>query len=344
MSTPRVAISMGDPTGIGPEVTLAALERSRLRRELTPILVGDPAVYAATAARLGRRADFAEWAPPAPLPARAVPVRVVARLAEHQRKPGRPTIAGGRAAHAAIVEAVALIRSGAADALATAPICKANLVAAGVPVGGHTELLADLCGGIPVRMMMVGTRLRVVLVTTHLALSGVPAAVTAAGVRTTLAIADRALRRHFGLSRPRLGVAGLNPHAGEQGMFGKEEIRVIAPAVRAARRQGIDARGPLAADSLFPLALQGQFDALVCMYHDQGLAPFKLLHFADGVNVTIGLPFPRTSPDHGTAHDIAGRGVANPGSMVAALRMAASLATRNRTKGRQPRAAIQGLG
>lgn len=322
----RVAVSMGDPTGIGPEVTLAALLRRPTSRALAPILVGDPAVYAAAAAQLGARVRLAEWTPPAPLPSGALPVRVAARLTASQRRPGRPTVAGGHAAYASIVEAVRLVRAGFADALTTAPICKANLVAAGRRVSGHTELLAELCGGVPVRMMMAGQRLRVILVTTHLALSAVPKAISRTLVLDTLRIAQRALRVHFGLARPRLGVAGLNPHAGEQGLFGTEEMRVIAPAVRAARRSGIDARGPFAADSLFPLALKGGVDAVVCMYHDQGLAPFKLLHFTDGVNVTIGLPFVRTSPDHGTAHDIAGRGVADPGSMAAALRLAAALA------------------
>jgi 4-hydroxythreonine-4-phosphate dehydrogenase len=316
---------MGDPTGIGPEVTLAALLRGGLGRVLTPILVGDPAVYEVAAAQLDVRARFAAWAPPAPLPRGAIAVRAVSALPARQRRPGRPSLAGGRAAHAAIVEAVRLVRSGAADAMATAPICKANLVGAGLPASGHTELLAALCGGVPVRMMMVGPRLRVVLVTTHLALAAVPTALSQALVRDTLIIAHRALRTQFGIARPRLGVAGLNPHAGEQGAFGDEEIRTIAPAVRAARRRGIDARGPLAADSVFPHALAGRFDAVVCMYHDQGLAPFKLLHFADGVNVTLGLPFVRTSPDHGTAHDIAGRGVADARSMAAALRLAAAL-------------------
>jgi len=319
-------VSMGDPTGIGPEVTLAALLHRGLRRTLTPILVGDPAVFEVAAAQLGVRARFAEWAPPGELPRDAFAVRAVAHLPPRARHPGRPTVAGGRAAHAAILEAVRLVRSGCADALTTAPICKANLVAAGLAAGGHTELLARLCGDVSVRMMMVGARLRVVLATTHLALAAVPKAITQPLVRETLTIAAEALRSHFGVARPRLGVAGLNPHAGEQGVFGDEEIRVIAPAVRAARRRGIDARGPLAADSLFPAAAAGQFDAVVCMYHDQGLAPFKLVHFAEGVNVTVGLPFVRTSPDHGTAHDIAGRGIADPRSMVAALQLAAVLA------------------
>lgn len=340
-SVPRIAISMGDPTGIGPEVTLAALLRHRLRSTLAPILVGDPAVYEVAAAQLGLRARFAEWEPGTPLPRRALPVRVVARLPVADRRPGRPTVGGGRAAYAAIVEAVRLVRDDTAAALVTAPICKANLVAAGLPACGHTELLADMCGGVPVRMMMAGPRLRVVLATTHLRLAAVPRALTEPLVRETLVIAARALRTQFGIAHPRLGVAGLNPHAGEQGVFGDEETRIIAPAVRAARRAGIDARGPLAADSLFPIALRERIDAAVCMYHDQGLAPFKLMHFADGVNITIGLPFVRTSPDHGTAHDIAGRGIADPRSMAAALRLAARLSlSKSRSAFRVPRSAL----
>jgi 4-hydroxythreonine-4-phosphate dehydrogenase len=327
-AVPRVAISMGDPTGIGPEVTLAALQRRGLRRSLRPILVGDVGTFTDTAHRLGLRLEIVPWEPGQPLPAGGVAIRRVAELPARQRRPGRPTLAGGRAAHAAIVEALRLVRSGAADALTTAPICKANLIAAGIEVSGHTELLAALCGNVPVRMMMVGDVLRVALVTTHLALRDVPDAFDAAAVLETIRIADRALRDRFRLRRPRIGVAGLNPHAGEQGVFGDEDARRIAPAVRRARRLGIDARGPLAADSLFPLARTGHFDAAVCMYHDQGLAPFKLLHFADGVNFTAGLPVVRTSPDHGTAHDIAGSGRADASSMTAALRMAAQLAAR----------------
>ena len=337
MSTARpIAVSMGDPTGIGPEVTLAALQRRALRSSVRPILVGDPAVYEVAAAQLGIRRRMVVWSPSLPLPdGGALAVYPVATVAARDRRPGHPSIAGGRAAYAAILAGMRLVRDGYADALVTAPICKANLVAAGINAPGHTELLAKLCGGVPVRMMMTGTRLRVVLATTHLAIRDVPSALTSRLVRDTLVIADAGLRRHFGIVRPRLGVAGLNPHAGEGGLFGDEERRIIAPAVRAARRAGIDARGPLAADSLFPLAAAGGVDAVICMYHDQGLAPFKLLHFADGVNVTIGLPFVRTSPDHGTAHDIAGRGVADPSSMAAALALAATLGT---ARSRQPSA------
>jgi 4-hydroxythreonine-4-phosphate dehydrogenase len=320
-----VAISMGDPTGIGPEVTVAALAGRGMRAVVRPILVGDAQVYAAAARRLHLPLRLCPWEPGEPLPRRGMALRSVATLRAAERRPGHPSEAGGRAAYRAIVAAAELVQSGAAAALVTAPICKANLVAAGIATSGHTELLAALAGGVPVRMMMVGKRLRVVLVTTHLGIAQVPGAITTAGVEETIAIADRSLRRDFGLRRPRIGVAGLNPHAGEGGLFGDEEARVITPAIAAARRRRINAVGPLAADSLFPLHAAGKFDAVVCMYHDQGLAPFKLLHFADGVNFTAGLPFVRTSPDHGTAHDIAGKGKADARSMIAALGLATRL-------------------
>ncbi len=332
MSPPRVAISMGDPTGIGPEVTLRALARRAVRAQLRPILVGDPAVFAATAAQLGVRLRLLPWAPPAPLPERGIPVYAVAALRAGERRPGQPSAAGGRAAHAAILAAVDLVQRGSAEVLTTAPICKANLVDAGLAVAGHTELLAALAGNAPVRMMMVGGDLRVVLATTHLAIARVPGALSRRLVLDTIVIAARALREQFGLAAPRLAVTGLNPHAGEGGLFGDEEARHIAPAIREAVRRGICASGPLAADSAFPLAAGGRFDAVVCMYHDQGLAPFKLVHFADGVNFTAGLPFVRTSPDHGTAHDIAGQGRADARSMAAALVLAAQLGARAQTR------------
>ena len=334
----RVVISMGDPTGIGPEVAIRGLTHGRTHRMLRPILVGDLAVFQATVDQLRLSLPLASWQPPAALPRGAVAVREVSTLSPQQRRPGRPTVASGRAAHNAIVEAVQLVQRGIADALVTAPICKANVVAAGVAVGGHTELLAQLTQTTPVRMMMVGKRLRVVLVTTHVAIAQVPALLSRRLIFDTILLTHRTLHERFGLTHPRIGVAGLNPHAGERGLFGDEEQRLITPAIRAAVRRHIRVAGPFAADSLFPLTLAGRFDALVCMYHDQALAPFKLLHFADGVNVTMGLPFIRTSPDHGTAHDIAGRGRANPGSMIAALQLAAQLG-RARPAGRTRRAA-----
>jgi 4-hydroxythreonine-4-phosphate dehydrogenase len=323
---PRLVISMGDPSGIGPEVTLKALAGRRSRGGARVILVGDPGVYEETAAWLKLRLRFVPWAPPDPLPASGLPVRVIAELRPRERRLGRPGVAGGKAAYDAIIEAVRLISEGFADALVTAPICKANLAAAGANVPGHTELLAKLSHTAEVRMMMVGSRLRVALVTTHLSIARLPASLSTRRVLDTITITQGALKRQFGIVQPRIAVTGLNPHAGEQGMFGDEEIRIIAPAVAQAARRGIKVVGPLAADGAFPHAMAGEYDAVVCMYHDQGLGPFKLVHFADGVNFTAGLPFVRTSPDHGTAHDIVGRGIADACSMVAALSLAAKLA------------------
>ncbi len=322
----RLAITMGDPGGIGPEVTLKALAARPVAKLVQPILVGDLAVWRETAERLGVNLRFAAAAPMPP--AGCVPVVVTSELATRHRRPGLPSTrravaACGEAAYAAILAAVGLVQKGEAAAVVTAPISKAHLGAAGHDFPGHTELLAQLAGGVPVRMMMVGSQLRVALVTTHLALAEVPRSLSRANVLETIAIASKALRRHFGIPSPRVAVAGLNPHAGEQGRFGMEEVQVIAPAVQAARRRGHDVSGPFAADGLFAQAAHGDYDAVVCMYHDQGLGPFKLLHFADGVNYTAGLPFVRTSPDHGTAFDIAGTGQADPRSMMAALQLAA---------------------
>jgi 4-hydroxythreonine-4-phosphate dehydrogenase len=319
---------MGDPTGIGPEVIAKALHGRGLRHKLQPILVGDLRVFEQTAELLRLPLRFIAWEPPEPLPSHAVPVKVVSRLKVRESRSGRPTEAGGRAAHAAILEGVRLVQAGRAQAIVTAPICKANLAAAGLAASGHTELLAELTGGGPVAMMMVGSRLRVALVTTHMAIAHVPASLSTDHIASVIGVVNGALRKHFGIRRPHIGVAGLNPHAGEAGLFGHEDEKIIRPAVKKTRRRGIHAEGPLAADSLFPQALAGRFDVIVCMYHDQGLAPFKLLHFSDGVNFTAGLPFVRTSPDHGTAHDIAGCGVADPRSMIAALSLAARLSQR----------------
>jgi 4-hydroxythreonine-4-phosphate dehydrogenase len=331
---PRVAISMGDPTGIGPEVVVEALARPAVRRRLTPILVGDLETLRAAAARQRLDLELAPWERGAPLPRTASAVRETSRLERAQRRPGRPTLAGGRAAYAAIVESVSLIAAGHADALATGPVCKANLAAAGVAESGHTELLQKLANAPAVRMMMIGDRLRVALVTTHVAIARLPRLLSRRAVLDTILLTQATLRDRFGVARPRIAVTGLNPHAGEEGLFGDEERRFIAPAVRDAQRAGVRAEGPLAADSLFPHAAAGRYDAVVCMYHDQGLGPFKLLHFADGVNYTAGLPFVRTSPDHGTAHDIAGQGKADASSMAAALALAARLAKRRPSRAR----------
>jgi 4-hydroxythreonine-4-phosphate dehydrogenase len=213
-------------------------------------------------------------------------------------------------------------RSGQAAGLVTAPINKAAIRSAGCNFPGHTELLAERCQVEKVVMMLAGARLRVCLVTTHLALSAVPATLSRAEIEATIRITDQALRDHFGVRTPKLAVLALNPHAGESGLFGDEEERLIVPAIAAARAAGIDASGPHSADTLFHFAARGAYDAVICMYHDQGLIPLKLLHFEDGVNVTLGLPIIRTSVDHGTAYDLVGTGTASSASLVAALRMA----------------------
>jgi 4-hydroxythreonine-4-phosphate dehydrogenase len=301
---------MGDPAGIGPEVALLAAARAR--REAEIVWIGDAGVLSETARKLGL----------------AEPRRVieVSSLARSERRPGHPTGAGAAAAYEAILRGVGLVREGAVAGIVTAPVSKKAIHDLGHDFPGHTETIAALVGGAEVRMMMWGPRLRVVLVTTHVPYASVPASLSVDRVVRTAEIAAGALRRRFGIRRPRLALAGLNPHAGEGGAFGDDEIRVLAPAVAKARDAGIRLSGPHPADTVFHLALEGEFDAVIALYHDQGLAPFKVLHFRDGVNVTLGLPFPRTSPDHGTAFAIAGKGRADAASMTAALRLAARMA------------------
>ena len=216
--------------------------------------------------------------------------------------------------------------------MATAPISKRVLQLAGYPYPGHTELLAKLTHQRECRMMLLGKRLKVVLATVHLPLVQVAQELTRERVRVTLEMAYQGLRKYFAIPRPRLAVAALNPHAGEEGIFGREEKEIIFPAVQGARRQGIHADGPLPADTLFYQAVRGDYDAVVCMYHDQGLIPLKLLHFFGGVGLTLGLPLIRTSVDHGTAYDIAGKDKADPSSMKEAILLAARLARQNQKR------------
>ena len=230
-----------------------------------------------------------------------------------------------------IEEAVRLVQANQLAGLVTCPISKAALKAGGYRFPGHTEMLAELCQARDFAMMMAGATLKITLVSIHQPLAEVPGAITQEAVLRMINITGQALRDDFAVPEPRLAVAGLNPHAGEDGMFGEEEQRVIAPAVAAARRAGWQVEGPFPPDTIFGKAVAGQFDAVVCMYHDQGLIPFKLLHFSDGVNVTLGLPIVRTSVDHGTAYDIAGKGLAEPTSLAAAVAMAEAIVA-NRQK------------
>jgi 4-hydroxythreonine-4-phosphate dehydrogenase len=329
-------LTMGDAAGIGPEIIVSAFASGAAQGA---VVIGDVDVMRRaarlhadrflTVAHIERPADAAAL-PPACVPV-LLPPKLPAGLADTRW--GAIDARCGAAAARCIEHAVALVQAGAGSAIVTAPIHKEALAAAGVGYPGHTEMLQALAaqGGTlpPVRMMLANDELRVVLVTIHMALRRAIDAVTFDAVLQTLRITQRALAA-FGLASPRIAVAGLNPHAGEGGLFGDEEQRIIAPAVRAAVAEGIHASGPFAPDTVFMRARHtaahpGEFDAVVAMTHDHGLIPVKYLGVEQGVNVTLGLPFVRTSPDHGTAFDIAGRGVADASSLIAALRMARQL-------------------
>ncbi len=287
MRKPRIAITSGDPAGIGPEIAAKAAADARVVAACDPIVLGPPAGSFFAAGQLSAEA--------------------------------------GRAAYDVIVRAVGEARGGRVDAVATAPVNKEAFRLAGLPWHGHTDLLAHLTGAPHVAMLFHSEVLRVVLATVHVPLSEVPRTLTQASLEATLDLTARELPR-FGVGAPRIAVAGLNPHAGEHGLFGREEIDVIAPAIAACRARGADVSGPFPGDTIFIRARRGDFDVVVACYHDQGLIPVKLLAFGQAVNVTLGLPIVRTSVDHGTAFDIAGKGIADPESMVAAVLLAARLA------------------
>lgn len=317
---------MGDACGIGPEIIARLWQQGAVQ---DAVVVGDPAVMRRALRVVGgglavaTLTDLSELprVPPHCLPVWA-PEGLPADLVE--APVGQIDARAGAAAARCIEAAVAQVQAGAARALVTAPIHKEALNAAGSPYPGHTEMLQALAGGVPVRMMLANEELRTVLVTIHCSLRQAIERVTREAVRETLVITHAALRR-MGFATPRIAVAGLNPHAGEGGLFGDEEIVHIAPAIADARAAGIEASGPFAPDTIFMRARRGEFDVVVAMVHDHGLIPVKYLGVEQGVNVTLGLPFVRTSPDHGTAFDIAGRGVADPASLAAALAMARRL-------------------
>jgi len=293
VAKPRVGITVGDPAGIGPEIAAKAAADPRV------LEVCEPRLYGASGDAL---AGFT---------------------------PGRLSADAGRAAYDAIVAAVADARAGTIDAIATAPINKEALALAGLPWKGHTDLLAHLTGTPRVAMMFDSVELRVVLATIHVPIADVPRLLTRELVDFIIDLTARELPR-FGYPRPRLALAGLNPHAGEHGVIGEEDEAVLRPAVAAARERGVEITGPWPGDTVFGRAARGEFDAVIACYHDQGLIPVKLLAFGRAVNVTLGLPIVRTSVDHGTAFDIAGRGVADASSLVEAIRLAARLATAGR--------------
>ncbi|MCV6593165.1 MAG: 4-hydroxythreonine-4-phosphate dehydrogenase PdxA [Silicimonas sp.] len=312
---PPVAVSCGDPSGIGPEIIAGAW--SALKGAVPFFVIGDPA-------HLPNDIPLAEIRDPseaADMVAKALPV--LSHRFPRPAPPGAP--APENAAHVVdvIARAVTLITEGRASALTTAPIAKKELVDhAAFAFPGHTEFLAHLAGVDRVVMMLASDELRVVPATIHIPLNEVPAALTADALEATIRLTEAGLRRDFGLDAPRLAITGLNPHAGEGGMLGAEDDAVIAPVIAKLAREGMAIRGPIPADTLFHAEARATYDAAVAMYHDQALIPIKTLAFDRGVNVTLGLPFPRTSPDHGTAFDIAGKGIARPTSMVEALKLA----------------------
>ena len=286
---PTIAVTAGDPSGIGPEIAVKAIRDPRVVAVCRPVIYGPHSVE-----------DLESF------PA------------------GRVNAAAAQAAYTAIVQATADAMAGHVRAIVTAPISKEALAAAGLSWRGHTDLIAHLCGVSDVAMMFWSDRLRVVLTTVHVALADVPREFTRERLSGVIRLTWQSLPR-FGLDAPRLAVAGLNPHAGEHGLFGSEEQDVIVPAIEEARRDGIDVSGPFPADTLFVRAARGEFDAVIAAYHDQGLVPVKLLAFGRAVNVTLGLPIIRTSVDHGTAFDIARQGIADEGSLIEAILLAAKL-------------------
>ena len=328
MAKPIVAVTMGDPVGVGPEVVVKALGHPAVKKACYPLLLGDWGVLQRHRKASRSSVKLTPWRRGDAIggSGASVPVHSLSALTATQSRPGRPSKACGEAVYCYVSAAAELAMAGAVDAIATAPLNKKVLQLAGYRYPGHTELLAKLSGTRECRMMLMGDRLKVVLVTVHLPLMRVSQELTTRKIRVTIELTERALRDLFGLSKPRLAVAALNPHAGEEEILGHEEKRIILPAVRQAQRRGIAVAGPLPADSLFYQAAQGDYDAVVCMYHDQGLIPLKLLHFIGGVALTIGLPFVRTSVDHGTAYDIAGKGAADSTSMREAILLAARLA------------------
>ena len=310
IARPRLAITVGDPAGIGPEVVAAAL-RAIAPEDAEFVVYGDIDAVRGAGGLLDGVATRA--------------------IASARVRPGHPDPAAAAGIILAIQTAARDCLSGSLAALVTAPISKQVIAAGGFSYPGHTELLEETCGAGRAVMLLVGRGLRVGLATIHCALRDVPERLSSAGISEVLVIMHADLERRFGVRAPRIAVCGLNPHAGEAGRFGDEEARVIAPAVESACARGIAASGPHAADSLFHRAVAGEFDAVLAMYHDQGLGPLKTHAFGKAVNVTLGLPIVRTSVDHGTAFDIAGQGRADAGSMIEAVRLALELA-RNETR------------
>jgi 4-hydroxythreonine-4-phosphate dehydrogenase len=326
-----LALSVGDPAGVGPEIALAAWTRRKADAVPAFYLLADPALLKSRAQRIGVASDIVQTTPAQAASVFGNALPVVALDASFSDTPGLPDPANAAAIVEAIDRAVADCFTGAAAAVVTCPIAKKPLYDAGFRFPGHTEYLAHLASRHTGRevtpvMMLAGPDLRTVPVTIHIPLADVPKALTRELILATVRITALDLQRRFGLKNPRIAVSGLNPHAGEGGAMGGEDENIVRPAVEQLRAEGLNAFGPLPADTLFHPRARAGYDVAICMYHDQALIPAKALAFDEAVNVTLGLPFIRTSPDHGTAFDIAGKGIARPDSLIAALKLARLLA------------------
>ena len=325
MPKPIIAITMGDPAGIGPEVVLKALALDEVRDMGRFLVFGDANILHREAKRLDLNINLI---PIADLHQAAFPTTGIEiinlTILKPTLKDGTPTAETGEAAFRYIKSAALAAIKGDISAVVTAPISKEALKMAGHNYPGHTEILAELCKVKDFAMMLAGPHLRVVLCTIHIPYNKVPSLLSRELIVKTINITHQSLSKYLG-KKPKIAVAALNPHAGEGGIFGSEEKDLIRPAVEEALSKGVDVSGPHAPDTIFHYAAKGNYDAVVCMYHDQGLIPLKLLDFENGVNVTLGLPIIRTSVDHGTAFDIAGKGIANPSSMIAAIKLAVSM-------------------
>ncbi len=328
MKLPRIGITMGDPTGIGPEIVVKALSMKEPFQVCRPFVFGDRGVLSKTIEMLGLTTSLEVfekipeegYAPQRVFLAPSSPLKVDSVLF------GKPDRACGEAMAQYVVEAVKRVRIGELDAMTTCPINKHAINQAGYPFPGHTEFLAHLVQAPSVAMMFLGPKWKIVLVTTHLPLKDISRWITSDRILTKVRITDEGLKKYFGILHPRIAVLALNPHAGEEGLLGEEETREIIPAITLARSQGIMVEGPFPADSFFNLSAPVTFDAVLSMYHDQGLIPMKMSDFKEAVNFTLGLPLIRTSVGHGTAYDIAGKGLADPSNLIQAIIAASQLA------------------
>lgn len=333
---PVLAITMGDASGIGPEIIVRALTRPQTYEICCPVVVGDAGVMQATVTGMDVEASIhgIEEVKEAHFKLGTIDVLDLANIQLDRLKKGEVDSMAGRAAVENVIKAVELARSGEVDGIVTAPLHKQAMHQAGFDYPGHTELLAEKTGTTNYAMMFVAGDLRVILVTIHCALRQVVNLISRDMMLEKIRLAQQAMRS-LGTRRPRIAIAGINPHAGEGGMFGREEIEILQPAIQEAREEGIDALGPYPADTVFDRALKGQFDIVVAMYHDQGLIPVKLVGFGKAVNITLGLPFIRTSVDHGTAFGKAWEWRADPGSMIAAIELAARMVSSAKDNSRE---------